>query len=273
MRPDPALANRLDPSTVWGRDAALARSAELSPLYVDRHVSPRTRRQYTAHDFWELTCVFRGRGEMHAGSALAMTPHAACLVPPGIQHYEYAEGELDTLWVGLQGTRLDTVDPTRVHRVVSRELTARFEQLWLVAQRRYRLVGPELDGLAGAAIGLFLRLLAEQDDPEAGGIDQAVEHLNRHFHEDISVTALALAHGISEGHFFRLFKRRVGMTPMKYLAGLRMRQALLLLRQSSLPITRIARMVGYPDALYFSKVCRKATGRSPTQLQRLHGRS
>ena len=61
----------------------------------------------------------------------------------------------------------------------------------------------------------------------------------------------------------RTFSAEMKISPVEYLASRRMQEAMRLLRQSDLPINKIAEMCGYSSAGYFTKVVRKRTGNLP----------
>ena len=64
----------------------------------------------------------------------------------------------------------------------------------------------------------------------------------------------------------RLFRQELNTTPHKYLANLRLETAANMLRQGDgRSITEIARMCGYSDPLYFSRVFKKRYGVSPRE--------
>ncbi len=258
----------LNADSLWGRDAATRRSRELSPLYVIRYNGPNTSTLMGYHEFWELIYVFKGSGILHGKTPLPFRPGQAFLIPPGVAHREES-GPVDNLWVGLSGSLLDQLDTSCFHAVEAHELAAPMEQLWLRAERRFGRIGPELDGLARAAIGRFVRLLGEVQTPTGPSVlDDAIAHLHRHFARPVSISKLAARYGYSEGYFFRAFKRQTGATPTEYVTRLRVEHASQLLRQSSLTISRVAKLVGYADPLYFSRVFKQETGKSPRAMRR-----
>ena len=72
----------------------------------------------------------------------------------------------------------------------------------------------------------------------------------------------------SADHFARLFRRFQGVTPGEYIIRCRVEAAKTMLRGSSLPVTRLAELLGYRDVYYFSKQFRQRTGQTPTQFRR-----
>jgi len=257
------------PAGLWAEAGGLARSGELTPLYVERYAGPRQNPALSYHDFWELTYVFKGRGVMYTEPPHALTPYTACLLPPGMVHREAATDlMLDTLWVGLRGTRLSTLEPDRAYVVRHRDLEPWCQRLWERAEHPFGLIGPELDGLTQHLLGLFLRLQREERARTADRIDKAVETMNRDFARPLAMAELALDCGYSEGHFYRSFHQRTGKTPVQYLTEVRVRHARRWLEHTTLSVEKVAEMCGFRDPLYFSRVFRRVTGQSPTAARR-----
>ena len=72
---------------------------------------------------------------------------------------------------------------------------------------------------------------------------------------------------MSESWLIRCFRQRTGMTPQRYLTDIRLNQAKELLAASSLNVGEIAAVVGYENALYFSRIFRKYVGVSPREYR------
>lgn len=267
------------PAAFWADAGVLARSAELTPLYVERYVGVRHDPTLSTHAFWELTYVFRGQGHLWAGTGpaartLPLADTTAYLIPPGLPHREAADDErLDTLWVGLRGPRLDGLGRCDIVRVRHADLAPWCERLWERAQRPYGRIGLELDGLTLHLLGLILRLDQGQPTHRGDRIDDAVALLNQRFSEPLAMSALATECGYSEGHFYRSFRERTGRTPVQYLTEVRVRHARHWLRHTTLSVERIAEMCGFRDPLYFSRVFRRATGQAPTATRARRGRA
>lgn len=70
--------------------------------------------------------------------------------------------------------------------------------------------------------------------------------------------------GLSKSHFSRIFRDQTGYSPVEYFIHLKVQKALSLLVLTKLPVQEIARMVGYADPYYFSRLFKKIVGVSPT---------
>ncbi|MBO1928719.1 helix-turn-helix domain-containing protein [Providencia rettgeri] len=82
-------------------------------------------------------------------------------------------------------------------------------------------------------------------------MDQLINCLNLSINTPFSLEKFAQEHQMSARSLQRLFKSKTGMTVMEYLQQLRLCQAALLLRSTSLSISEVAGQCGYEDSNYF----------------------
>ena len=64
-----------------------------------------------------------------------------------------------------------------------------------------------------------------------------------------------------------VFKKKEGLSPIDYLTQVRMEAAKSTLRNTDIPASEIAALVGYEDPRYFYKVFKKYTGLTPTEYR------
>ena len=70
---------------------------------------------------------------------------------------------------------------------------------------------------------------------------------------------------VSPAHLSRVFSRKTGISPGKYITRVRIEYAKLLLRDPDTTITYVAEASGFANANYFAKVFRRETGLSPSE--------
>ena len=99
-------------------------------------------------------------------------------------------------------------------------------------------------------------------------MDYAVSYFNENYNKDISIEQYAESRGMSVSWFIRNFKKYTGMTPMQFIVSRRINNAQLLLEQTNYSINEIAKVVGYDNQLYFSRLFRKQKGFSPSQYRK-----
>jgi len=108
----------------------------------------------------------------------------------------------------------------------------------------------------------YLPLLADKEHTDTL-IHQAQSYLQRHMVEEIRMSDVALALGVSERTLIRRFRSAVDGTPLAYLKDLRLEAARGMLEAGSLGVEEVACRVGYIDTSSFSRLFRQRVGISP----------
>lgn len=98
-------------------------------------------------------------------------------------------------------------------------------------------------------------------------IAKVKEHIDANYFENITLTSISKAFGISSGYLSVLFNDYMGQNFIDYLSNLRIQKAKALLKNSDLRIYEIAEKVGYRDAYYFSAAFKKIVGINPTEYR------
>ncbi len=102
-------------------------------------------------------------------------------------------------------------------------------------------------------------------DDRIAAAKQAIE---AEFTHPFSLRHAAERASLSPAHFCHLFSQQIGVTPRDYVIRLRMHRARQLLSDPTLSISRVAALVGYEDAYYFSRLFRRRHGKSPAHYRR-----
>ncbi len=95
-------------------------------------------------------------------------------------------------------------------------------------------------------------------------ISQAIEYLNTHFSEPVTVEELSEYVGFSKYYFCRSFKQVTGKTVVDYLNHLRCLNAKRLILSGQYNISESARLSGFNNLSYFSRTYIKHMGKSPS---------
>lgn len=120
--------------------------------------------------------------------------------------------------------------------------------------------------MLGYAYLLLGKLIEGREGPEDRGdvIDRAAAYIENNYAEPITVDDIAAFAGVSRSWLYRGFMQRFGRSPTALLRETRLKTARALLRGTTMHISEIAWSVGYPDALYFSRVFAASEGCSPS---------
>lgn len=99
-------------------------------------------------------------------------------------------------------------------------------------------------------------------------VEEIEAYIDMHLSEPVSSQTLSTRFGFSTSYIGKLFKAKNGQTPGDYLLKKRIEKAkALLLQDPGLKSKDVAQIVGYPDALYFSRVFKKETGVYPSEFR------
>lgn len=99
------------------------------------------------------------------------------------------------------------------------------------------------------------------------GMAAAVEYIEKHLDESISIQKLAKIACMSESSFYRYFKNEFGMTPVEYILKKRMELAQKLLVDKRYNVTEVSYKLGYSSLSHFIKMFKEQTGTTPKQFQ------
>jgi AraC family transcriptional regulator len=100
---------------------------------------------------------------------------------------------------------------------------------------------------------------------------RVADYIDSHLERPLTLLELAGIAQQSRYHFAKAFKAATGSSPHAYVAARRMERALVLLQQTRLPVTRVARLVGFESLSHFRSSFRHAWGES-TAAHREAGR-
>jgi AraC-like DNA-binding protein len=98
--------------------------------------------------------------------------------------------------------------------------------------------------------------------PARERIDALLAWAEEEFSGGVQVSDLAARANLSESHFRALFKAIYGVTPLRALREIRLREARRLLRDTPYSIAEISGMVGYGDVVAFHRAFRRG-GETP----------
>lgn len=98
-------------------------------------------------------------------------------------------------------------------------------------------------------------------------IDTAIDFLNNHIHQVLSLEAVAREINLSASHFSFLFKKKTGFSPIEYFNHLKVQKACQYLLFTNLRIKEISQELGIEDQYYFSRMFTKVMGMPPNDYR------
>jgi AraC-like DNA-binding protein len=215
-----------------------------------------------------------------AGIEYPLPPGGLVIVPPAVEHSAYSRTRRITLIsthveATLPGGQdvFELLVPPRYQKVTR---GCPFDRYLRGAGQEYeRPVLPEGVAMLPHWSQLIIRELFRHDarlgllhdrpvDPLIAGM---LEELDRGVARPMTLSELAQRSGFSAQHLNRVFQKVLGVTPLQYLARLRMDRAAQLLRDGRFSVAAVAKAVGFDDPYYFSRQFSEHHQTSPSQYR------
>lgn len=227
-------------------------------------------------DHYLIHIVYRGKGifqtkeesfQLHGGQAFLIVPNQLTVYTADRQEpWEYG-------WIGFRGGESEQIPEqlgfSRKCPVIPVHDTAQVQrcvqELALFSRERGNPF------LIKAKVYELFSLLTKKEDIIAN--EEVVKAAEEYFRRNYSnttcrITEAAKYLGVDRSQLFRLFKKYRGIAPQQCLLQIRMQQAEILLKSSSLTVTEILYSCGFSDACHFSRSFLKHTGLSPREYRR-----
>lgn len=224
-----------------------------------------------SHPYLEFLYFIEGRAEVqYTDNRLQPGIFNLMVYPSGLVHQEYPDSEhsLEVVAVGVHVN-----NPVMLE--VPFQLTDRTgEFLWLFEHLEQEWSGKQtgyeriIHVYLQAVMELMKRYFIGYGPNTNELMDYCIQYINKHYSENLTLETLSSLVHVSPSYLTRLFKRHTGMAPIHYLNGLRINIAKRLLYSTELPVARVADHIGFPDALYFSRLFRKLEGVPPREYRK-----
>lgn len=142
--------------------------------------------------------------------------------------------------------------------------------------------GPDTEGIGQelAARALILQLarilhgVAPEWHSDSGAFTEAAvrgiaDYVDAHLQGRVRLSEMAALTGLSPGHFAKKLQRSVGLTAPAFVNHRRVRRALEILGDESLPLGQIADDLGFSSQSHFNRVFARLTGMTPLKARRM----
>lgn len=243
---------------------------------------PATRNHYLFH------YIISGKGHLASNDSSGvehdyyLSANQGFLICPGQVNTYYADAEdpWEYTWLEFDGLRVNEylhlanlTKDSPIYNPVSVELgeKVRDEMLYIAHHSDHdalSLIGHLylfMSNLTSSATAL-------KREQQAGSmkdyyIKEAVNYIEQHYYEPITVEQMAASCNLNRSYFTRLFKKATQDSPQNFLIKYRMTKASEFLKVTNYSIGKISELVGYPNQLYFSKAFKSFFGISPKEYR------
>lgn len=244
-----------------------------------------------SHDFFEMSVMLDGQSYYDIeGHIHHVHKGAILLLNPGVKHQvSTPEGETNRqLHLGLRHFAIDRFPKNFFPLNTTVTYLSEYQDVF--SQTCQEIMTERLERKKGHAVilkGLILKLmiyilrdktsdskedtaliLSEEDYNRQQLVTEVKLYMESHYSEDITLSDIAQAFYTSPATISRAFKDQLDDSPINYLIQYRLEKAKSLIENHpNISVTDTAQLVGYEDALYFSKLFKKYYGSSPTHYR------
>jgi AraC family transcriptional regulator len=96
---------------------------------------------------------------------------------------------------------------------------------------------------------------------------QAIDYIQAHLEENIKLSEIATAVGMSQYYFIRLFKQSMGMTPYNYVIAERLERAKQMLQHQEMSLGEISNQCGFSDQSHLTRYFKRKFGITPQAMR------
>lgn len=100
-------------------------------------------------------------------------------------------------------------------------------------------------------------------------LKRVLDRIEHSFQSEISLASLAQEAGYSRGHFLKMFRASIGITPHQYVLNRRIEHARSLLKLRKMPIIDVAEECGFSSQAHLTYVFREHVGVTPAEYRRI----
>ncbi len=213
----------------------------------------------------ECTCLYNN-------TEFIMTKGQFVVYPPNVkQWYSFEEGKCaTTFWLHFSGNGAEGIlSQLGIHGGIYQapfedEVAACFKKMIY----KHSVNTDKCQVAARGNLIEFLSSLASECTGKGSmaypqAVVKMVEYINSNWQSTLTVAGVAQKIGLSESRAAHLFKNAIGKSMHQYIMDLRISAAKEQLRNTQLGISQISEMMGFHDALYFSRAFKSRVGVSP----------
>jgi AraC-like DNA-binding protein/mannose-6-phosphate isomerase-like protein (cupin superfamily) len=224
-----------------------------------------------SHPFFELIFFLEGKANIDAGAeSVDVLGFDVVIYPPGLEHAEHLDlrvrQEIICLWADTGPT------PSFDHAIKLMDERGTLRTLFEMVYAEFTANRPRSAELISCYLQtIFLQVIQHFSEPPrevTSLVERSLGYIHEHYSRDFDIDELATQVAVSPSYLFRLFKRKMQVTPMHYRNLVRIDKAKLLLADQQLTVDDVAERVGFEDPKYFARVFRELAGMTPSGYRR-----
>ncbi len=234
---------------------------------------------------YQINYITSGQGSIETKKGVYQIKKGSLFIlKPGMWHRygpDASKGWVEN-YIGFKGDITDKIFGNEIFKTESpvRQLGDR-EELIDTFIKIFDLIKNEAPGFQQIAAGLIMKMTGylvafEKQKGYSGNrvekiIRSACFTMQNSLTGDIDLRAIAADNNVGYAYFRKMFKKYMGVSPLKYHLNLRMLKGKELLLTSDKSVSEISYELGFNSVYYFSRLFKSKTGVSPSQFRRQNG--
>lgn len=239
-------------------------------IYVGKHLLTYSVTRHT-HSGWEFIYCTGGTGALaFEDRVLTYSSGDIAVIPPGIPHRNESVEGFTNIHINMDDPTLSIKQPCILRDDKRRSILAAFESVFYHFSLSPGQQTPLLIAY-GNLIAAYLS--AYQETPGYSEVVSLIESniLQNYPDCNYELDTYLRSFPFSYDYLRKLFKKEVGVTPHQYLVDKRLQTAAESLCSpfaDGSNVSEVARMCGFREPLYFSRIFKSKYGVSPTKYQK-----
>ncbi len=204
------------------------------------------------------------------------------VIQPGMKHRYKPDPEVGWTenYIGFKGHLADHFMQKTLDELKTKPLIHCGSQLEFLDSyhKIYELVLDQKPSYQKISSGLLLKLFGYIDSFlksqqfEGKEVDALINEAKNYMWENVNHEAdfheFSRQHNVSYSYFRKVFKLYTGLAPHQFFLDLKMMRAKELIVATEIPVKEITYKLGFDSIHYFSRLFKKKTGQSPTDLRK-----
>ncbi len=213
---------------------------------------------------------------LYQGEWKRLMPGSVLVVPPNTPYKcKCGTASASFLWVHFTGSDVEkTLErykiglfPNIYRTEISNNIFTRFQKLFEGFARNDSYRAYDLAALLDRLLIETGRAI-EKGDTERVSLSKSVRFINENYAAQIKIPTLAQMENMCMTAYNMAFKKKMGVSPTKYIIKLRTNSAKELLCTTNMTVQEIGALCGYDDVNFFRKTFKKEAGVSPSEYRK-----
>lgn len=235
---------------------------------------PRWSMASHVHSFWEFIYFVRGTGRIDVpSSSIRAQQYHLVVYPPGLPHAEFSDpfDPEETIFLSVE-VKADAVPGS--HHLLP-DITGDIGWLCKHIYQEFAENGSSnlVQTYTKSLLILVDRTWKCSVSVKHDIVDAAIQLINSEYTSDLTLDDISRTSCAGKFSLAHSFKKRLGISPLRYLQQVRIEAAKRLLITTDNSVNSIAVNTGFADPLYFSRLFKENTGVSPSEFRRLHNKA